>query len=171
MARLVTGLLARARTQTGVTEPEMVPLRLDQLVESVVDEFPSRHVTLTTTPTVVAGDPELLGLAVRNVIDNALTHGARTRAEVTVASGRVTIRDYGPGLDPSLTADPFDRGVPVQPATTASAWPSSAGSRKHIPVPRPSRPHPVAEPLQRSPSPPWRHRAARLAASQPAATN
>lgn len=111
MARLVTGLLARARTQTGVTEPEMVPLRLDQLVESIVDEFPSRHVTLKTTPTVVAGDPDLLGLAVRNLIDNALTHGARTHVEVTVAGGRVTVRDHGPGLDPSLTADPFDRGV------------------------------------------------------------
>ncbi len=111
MARLVTGLLARARTQTGVTQPEMVPLRLDQLVESVVDEFPSRQVTLTTMPSVVAGDPGLLGLAVRNLIDNALTHGARTRVEVTVASGRVTVRDHGPGLDPSLTADPFDRGV------------------------------------------------------------
>ena len=114
MARLVTGLLARARIRTGVTAPDMVPLRLDQLVESVVDDFADRGITLTASPTVVAGDPDLLGLAVRNVIDNAVVHGcgnAGPRIDVTVADGQITVRDHGPGLSPALTADPFDRGV------------------------------------------------------------
>lgn len=115
MARLVTGLLARARTRTGVTAPEMVPLRLDQLVESVVEEFADRHITLTASPTIVAGDPDLLELAVRNVLDNALRHGAvddeDPRVEVTVGDGRVEVRDHGPGLNPDLTTDPFERGV------------------------------------------------------------
>jgi signal transduction histidine kinase len=57
----------------------------------------------------VEGDPELLTLAVRNLIDNALVHGAPP-IEITVTDGRVAVRDHGPGLDPAM-GDPFDRGV------------------------------------------------------------
>lgn len=113
MARLVTGLLARSRTQTGVAAVELGPLRLDQLVESVVDDFPEADITLSTIDTVVAGDPDLLGLAIRNLVDNALTHGAApdgtTHLEIDVGHGVVTVRDHGPGL--LLDDDPFERGT------------------------------------------------------------
>lgn len=109
MARMVTGLLARARTETGVVEPETVPLRLEQLVEAVVAESADPDIRLSAESTVVEGDPELLTLAVRNLIDNALVHGAPP-IEVTVTDGRVAVRDHGPGLDPAM-GDPFDRGV------------------------------------------------------------
>jgi signal transduction histidine kinase len=109
LARLVTGLLARARTETGVVELDKVPLRLDQLVEAVVAESADPDVRLSAESTVVEGDPELLTLAVRNLIDNAVVHGAPP-IEVTVTDGRVAVRDHGPGLDPSMD-DPFDRGV------------------------------------------------------------
>ena len=109
LARMVTGLLARARTETGVIELEKVPLRLDQLVEAVVAESADPQIQLSAESTVVEGDPELLTLAVRNLIDNALVHGA-PRIEVTVTDGRVAVRDHGSGLDPAM-GDPFDRGV------------------------------------------------------------
>ncbi|MCX4094174.1 sensor histidine kinase [Nocardia sp. alder85J] len=152
MARLVAGLLARARTETGVAEPERLPLRLDQLVEGVIEDFAPAHLRLTAEPAVVEADPELLALAVRNLVDNALVHGGGGPVEVAVTpstgssshtteepgaagapdardlwsvageqtvpkagvmvvtGGRVTVRDFGPGLDPALT-DPFDRGA------------------------------------------------------------
>lgn len=107
MGRLVTGLLARTRTESGLGELDLQSLHLDQLVEGVVAES-GAEVTLRTEPTVVAADPDLLALAVRNLIDNAIVHGGNG-IEVTVADGAVTVRDHGPGLDPNL-ADPFARG-------------------------------------------------------------
>lgn len=107
MGRLVTGLLARTRTESGLGELDLQSLHLDQLVEGVVAES-GAEVTLHTEPTVVAADPDLLALAVRNLIDNAIVHGGNG-IEVTVADGTVSVRDHGPGLDPNLT-DPFARG-------------------------------------------------------------
>ncbi|WP_227998712.1 sensor histidine kinase [Nocardia australiensis] len=114
MERLVDDLLARARMQAGVTTMERVQLLLDQLTESVVEEFQRADIVVRTSPTVVQGDPNLLGLAVRNLIENAITHGAANRdapIEVHVADGRVSVRDHGPGLNPQLSSSPFQRGV------------------------------------------------------------
>ncbi|WP_327144593.1 sensor histidine kinase [Nocardia sp. NBC_01327] len=114
MARLVTGLLARARMQTGIAEPERTLLRLDQLAEAVAEEAGDDRITVTAHPTVVVGDPQLLGLAIRNMLENGLTHGAVNRSapvEVHIAEGRVSVRDHGPGVDPVMSASPFDRGA------------------------------------------------------------
>ncbi|MTJ61790.1 sensor histidine kinase, partial [Nocardia seriolae] len=100
MARLVTGLLARARMQSGIAEPERTMLRLDQLAEAVAEEAGDPRIVVTAHPSVVVGDPQLLSLAIRNMLENGLTHGAVNRAapvEVHVAEGRVSIRDHGPG--------------------------------------------------------------------------
>ncbi|GAB2446648.1 sensor histidine kinase [Nocardia tengchongensis] len=114
MARLVTGLLARARMQSGIAEPERTLLRLDQLAETVADEAADERILVTAYPSVVLGDPQLLSLAIRNMLENGLTHGAVNRSapvEVHVAEGRVSIRDHGPGVDPVMAANPFDRGT------------------------------------------------------------
>lgn len=114
MERIVAGLLARARMQAGVTTMERVQLLLDQLVEAVVEEFPGRHILVQAEPTVVIGDPALLSLAARNLIENALTHGAvnpKAPVEVYIGQGRVTVRDHGAGLSPQLSSNPFQRGV------------------------------------------------------------
>ncbi|WP_157535476.1 sensor histidine kinase [Nocardia inohanensis] len=109
MARLVTGLLARTRTETGLGELDTQRLHLDQLVEGVVAESGVPDIQIRTEPTAVHADPDLLALAVRNLLDNAVVHGGGG-IEVTVAAGRITVRDHGPGLDPALT-DPFERGA------------------------------------------------------------
>lgn len=69
---------------------------------------------LQANPSVVVGDPNLLSLAVRNLIENAITHGAVNRGapvEVHVADGRISVRDHGAGLTPQLSSSPFARGV------------------------------------------------------------
>jgi two-component system OmpR family sensor kinase len=97
MSHLVTGLLTRARVRGGTQEIERTPLRLDQLVEQVVDELSSGSVGVAATPAVVRGDPELLAQAIRNLVDNAVRHGGRG-VHVTVSDGLVSVVDEGPGL-------------------------------------------------------------------------
>ncbi|EST24061.1 sensor histidine kinase [Streptomyces roseochromogenus] len=115
MGRLVAGLLTRARVQVGTQRVERTALRLDQVVEQVVGELPASgaEVTVRAEPTVVHGDPELLAQAVRNLIDNALKHGAapgeRARVDVVVAEGRVAVRDHGPGVAPAARERVFGR--------------------------------------------------------------
>ncbi|MFB6878420.1 sensor histidine kinase [Streptomyces sp. NPDC056323] len=112
LGRLVTGLLARARVEAGTQEIELIPLRLDQLVEQTVKELPDRSgVTVSTEPTVVDGDPELLAQAVRNLVENALRHGGGTPVEVKVAADRVCVRDHGPGVPAKDHGQVFERHV------------------------------------------------------------
>ncbi|MEO6084921.1 MAG: HAMP domain-containing sensor histidine kinase [Umezawaea sp.] len=117
MAQLVTGLLARARVRNGTRAMEWLPLRLDQLVEEVVGEQISdgRTVDVDLRPTIVEGDPVLLAQALRNLVDNAVKHGARedgqVRVEVKVAGGTVTVSDRGPGIDVADRDRVFDQWV------------------------------------------------------------
>ncbi|WP_240123500.1 sensor histidine kinase KdpD [Streptomyces sp. MUM 136J] len=89
--------------------------RLSEAGRRARDELPPSpaEVTVRTEPTVVCGDPELLAQAVRNLIENALKHGAapgeRARVDVVVAEGRVAVRDHGPGVAPALRERVFDR--------------------------------------------------------------
>ncbi|MFK4105134.1 sensor histidine kinase [Streptomyces sp. NPDC019531] len=114
LSRLVTGLLARARMEAGAQRAELVPLRLDQLVEITVEELPDHEgVTVTSEPVVVLGDPDLLAQAVRNLVENAQRHGgpAGSPVEVTVAEGLVAVRDHGAGVPPADRERVFARGV------------------------------------------------------------
>jgi two-component system OmpR family sensor kinase len=106
LGRLVTGLLSRARLAAGTATAEREPLRLDLLVEQILDGY---DVSLTAEPCVVLGDPELLGQAVRNLVDNALRHGGGTGVEVTVAEGRTAVRDHGPGVPAADRERMFER--------------------------------------------------------------
>ncbi|MFI5931934.1 sensor histidine kinase [Actinoplanes sp. NPDC051494] len=102
--RLVAGLLTRARIDAGTRPLELTPLRLDLLVEQVVDDMApaGAPVAVRTEPTVVRGDPDLLAQAIRNLVENALRHGApdggAAVVEVSVAAGTVGVRDHGPGI-------------------------------------------------------------------------
>ncbi|MEV2230210.1 HAMP domain-containing sensor histidine kinase [Streptomyces phaeochromogenes] len=130
LSRLVTGLLARARLEAGAQRVELVPLRLDQLVETTVEELPDHDsVTVSTEPVVVLGDPDLLAQAVRNLVENAQRHGgpAGSPVEVTVAPGLVTVRDHGAGVPSADRERVFSRGVTGAATGTGAASGTGAG--------------------------------------------
>ena len=109
LGRLVSGLLIRARLAAGTATAEREPLRLDLLVEQILDGYDA-EIVLTAEPCVVLGDPELLAQAVRNLVDNAVRHGGE-RVEVSVADGRIAVRDHGPGVPAKDRERMFERAV------------------------------------------------------------
>ncbi|WP_424570435.1 sensor histidine kinase [Streptomyces sp. CH-036] len=119
MGSLVDGLLTRARLMSGTAVLAVEPLRLDQLVEAVVEDAPTdgHRVTVEAREAVVVADPDLVRRAVANLVGNALVHGhapgAPAEVEVTVAvdgaSTTVTVEDTGPGLPPEVAGALFDR--------------------------------------------------------------
>ncbi|MFF7495855.1 sensor histidine kinase [Streptomyces rubiginosohelvolus] len=119
MGSLVDGLLTRARLMSGTAVLAVEPLRLDQLVEAVVEDAPTdgHRVTVEAPEAVVVADPDLVRRAVANLVGNALAHGhapgAPAEVEATVAvdgaSTAVTVEDTGPGLPPEVAGALFDR--------------------------------------------------------------
>jgi len=116
MGDIIDGLLVRARLAAGVEQLAVQPVWLDQLVAGVVEDFPAEgaRISLVTAPSMVRADPTLLQRAVGNLLDNALRHGrlpgaAEAIITVTVADGRITVADQGPGISPEIGEDLFDR--------------------------------------------------------------
>jgi signal transduction histidine kinase len=115
MGSIIDGLLVRARLAAGVERLAVQPVWLDQLVAGVVEETPSdgASVTLTAAPCKVMVDPTLLQRAIGNLLDNALRYGRQPNqpavVHITVANGRVTVADNGPGVDGDFADEAFDR--------------------------------------------------------------
>ncbi len=136
LSRLVTGLLTRARTEAGTQRVELVPLRLDQLVETTVEELPDHEdVTVSAEPVVVLGDPDLLAQAVRNLVENAQRHGGPpgSPVEITVTPGLITVRDHGTGIPLADRERVFTRGVTGRSRApwerTAASWSATVSGR------------------------------------------
>lgn len=120
LTHLATRLLQIARVDSGVAlQRQSIDLR--QLAQMVVDEFPqSRDNThqlrliTDTSPAQVMGDIDALGIAVRNLIDNALKHaGHEASVVVRVLPDEISITDDGPGacgVDLAALTRPFERG-------------------------------------------------------------
>lgn len=111
---LVDDLLTLSRMQTGQEPLQAAPVRLDELVTSLVQaraDEPS--VALAVEPATVIANAELVRRAVGNLLDNAVRHGRAgdptAPVTVTVAGGRVEVADGGPGLEPQLLPDMVDR--------------------------------------------------------------
>jgi len=100
----VEALLTRARLVAGLRELQRQPFRLDQLAEDVLAEIvaPPHTAEVQAVPVVVSGDPALVRIAIRNLVHNAVRHGAAgsgvARVRLVVSPGAVTISDTGPGL-------------------------------------------------------------------------
>ncbi|MFC4003768.1 sensor histidine kinase [Prauserella oleivorans] len=115
MGSIIDDLLVRARLAAGVEVLAVQPIWLDQLVTSVVEETPTdgAQVTVTTAPTKVNADPGLVQRAVGNLLDNAIRYGRQPGSpaivHITVAGGRVTVADHGPGIDAAVAEESFDR--------------------------------------------------------------
>ncbi len=119
-ATLVDKLLLLARLDAASAQATREPVRLDLLVEAVLPE--DHAIGFHATESVVDADVRLVQTAVRNLVENALVHGAKTGAgpvSVTVAGNRVIVEDGGPGFPPDLLArlrKPFVSG-PGSPGT------------------------------------------------------
>lgn len=116
MGDIIEGLLVRARLASGVEQLAVQPVWLDQLVGGLVEDLPTdgARIQLVTAPTLVRGDPTLLQRAIGNLLDNAMRHGRAPGADqavvtVTVADGRVIVADQGPGIDPAVGEELFER--------------------------------------------------------------
>lgn len=96
--RLVENLLMFARLDAGSAKPVREKVRLDLLVEASLSDHD--EVRFEGEETVVEADPNLLTVAVRNLLENARRHGGRKDRNLTVkvTSGRVIIEDGGPGF-------------------------------------------------------------------------
>lgn len=106
MGGIVGTQLLHAKFEAGVQQLAIQSVQLDQLVSAVVEDIPAdgARITLTTEPTRVDADPDMIGRAVENLIGNAVQHGhlpdTAPVVHVHVGNGRVVVSDEGPGLDP-----------------------------------------------------------------------
>jgi two-component system, OmpR family, sensor kinase len=127
----VESLLLRARVEAGAESIRRVPLRLDQIVTDLVAELdPDEAVRIEAGETVIEGDPVLIRIALRNLIENALRYGrgpdSKPVIEVAVEPDRVLVMDRGPG-PPTGVQDGFHRFREGSPGGTGlglsiAAW-------------------------------------------------
>lgn len=108
---LASRLLQLARVDAGLAlRREAVDLRL--LARLVLDEFAADgqagRLTLhaEAEDCVVQADLDALGIALRNLLDNALRHGGpAARVELFVEPRALRVRDDGPGLSPQALSE------------------------------------------------------------------
>lgn len=128
LGNTATKLLQLARVESGIGLARE-PVDLRQLATLVLDEF--RHHTdaahrlvlvLPEHPVIVQGDVDALGIAIRNLIENALKHAPHARVELRVqAPGQVSVRDDGPGVARetlATLAQPHLRSGPLRTDST-----------------------------------------------------
>jgi signal transduction histidine kinase len=119
MRDLISDLLEGERLAGGAAALQREAVDINALVRDLVaDGFADRGITLqlaTGLPALLA-DRTRLQLLLRNLLDNALRHGAGTPVQVqTTAQGDgwcLRVRDHGPGVDPAALArlgEPFYR--------------------------------------------------------------
>jgi len=112
LTRLVGDLVELARGD-GDEEP-LATIDLDELVRGAVDVVGRNHPAITFrvdgVPTLIRGAPGRVARAVSNLIDNAGKWSRPgTTVEIVVGDGTVTVRDHGPGVDPTDLPHIFDR--------------------------------------------------------------
>jgi len=103
-----SGMVERLLTWSRLARdtPQLEKVRLDLLVEVCIDEDD----LLEADATVVEADRRLVEVAIRNLVDNARTHGGGL-ARVVVKDGRVEVWDRGDGIPEDHVVAPFQRGA------------------------------------------------------------
>ena len=119
LTRLATRLLQLARIEAGI-DLKREPVDLVTLARLVAGEFPDPvaggrlRVEVKGEVAPIRGDLDAIGIAFRNLIDNALKHsGANSRVTIEVTPGQVSVADDGPGVPNEGLGNlvrPFERG-------------------------------------------------------------
>ncbi|MDQ6842485.1 MAG: HAMP domain-containing histidine kinase, partial [Actinomycetota bacterium] len=128
LARLVDDLLVLERAASSPHEP--APVNLEALVARVIadQDHSGRRLRRGAVEAVqVLGESEALERVVRNLVENAHTHGppgGEVTLELTARAGRalLTVSDEGPGPDPAQGERVFER---FWRASEAAARPGS----------------------------------------------
>jgi signal transduction histidine kinase len=114
MQRLVEDLLEISRLDSGTATADLRRVELGGFVTSVVGDTPG--VTVHTNGACQSlVDPRRLERVIENVLDNAARYGAPP-VEVSVANGRIRLRDHGPGFSDAMLAHAADRFTTGDPA-------------------------------------------------------
>jgi two-component system sensor histidine kinase MprB len=103
--------LAREPGQGALARQDVA---LDELARDAIERAQRRargiRFEQRISPTLVNADPQRLGRAISNMLDNACKWSPRDGiVEVEVADGRVTVRDHGPGFPEEDLEKVFDR--------------------------------------------------------------
>lgn len=115
LAGTVEDLLAAGRIEIGDLRVARVPVNVLANVAQVIESMGDRgsSITLKGDRTITGiGDPARLRQVIRNLVGNALVHGAApVTVEVAVKDGytEVRVRDRGPGIPQALAESVFDR--------------------------------------------------------------
>lgn len=126
LSRLVNQLLSDASVIHRSNVREFGPVNLADLLSQAVydtvpqaDPQPDVRLQLPDTedgaPPRIAGDSLMLREAFKNLIDNALRHGASADGHIDVrlerqdAGWRITVADQGPGIPAALAQSAFER--------------------------------------------------------------
>ena len=101
-------------SKTEVEEIEVEDVRLDLAAAHAVERArlhaPACRFVLDAEPCLVRAAPARLDRAIANLLDNAVKWGPPEGAvEVHVRSGRLDVRDHGPGIAPADLPRVFDR--------------------------------------------------------------
>jgi two-component system sensor histidine kinase MprB len=112
LSSLVGDLIELARGDLPTESVEEV--ELDEVVSESVERarrnFPEITFQTNLTPTTVTGDPERLGRAVNNLLDNGARHSPSGGVvEIDVGPSGLTVRDHGPGIAQADLPYVFDR--------------------------------------------------------------
>ncbi|WP_179756897.1 DUF4118 domain-containing protein [Kineococcus aurantiacus] len=102
---LIDDLLDLTRVRSGVVEPHLVVVDLDEVVHAAVRDLPGVEVRVPADLPPVSTDPGLLQRVVANLVQNAVRHGGngvQVDAAVSTEDGHRAVRllvvDHGPGL-------------------------------------------------------------------------
>ena len=129
METLITEILETERMKTPHAALSRSPVQLDVLIQSVIDELPDNHVSLSSPEQlpVLDLDENRMRLLMRNLIGNAILHGGDVKPTPSVLltySGEqlhITVRDHGPGIseaDLMHVTEPFYRADPSRTRNT-----------------------------------------------------
>lgn len=119
--RMVEQLLRLARLDPLTSLPHARPIDLAHLLNEILNNLPdSQHICIPSNTPCIHGDPDLLHIALRNLLDNALRY-APENSPVTIEINQgeencsVSVLDQGPGVPEDILnrlGERFFRGQP-----------------------------------------------------------